>query len=231
MSSNRLSDADRERQNARLREVWNEDAVGYDKKIGWFERRVFGVDNRAWACSRAQGEVLEVAVGTGLNLPNYPEHVRVTGIELSPGMLEIAKDRGRDLGRDFDLRLGDAHHLPFEEGSFDSVVCTFSLCNIPDVDQAVAEMKRVLRPGGKLILVDHIRSSVKPVYWLQKAMEFFSLRTDGDHITRRPLDQVRSNGFDVREQERFRWGIVERVSAIKPEGEPDPSGSGARQRG
>lgn len=211
-----LSEADRERQNARLREVWNEDAAGYDKKIGWFERRVFGDDNRAWACSRAEGEVLEVAIGTGLNLPIYPQHVHVTGIELSPGMLEIAQQRARDLGREFDLRVGDAHDLPFEDATFDSVVCTFSLCNIPDVDRAVGEMKRVLKPGGRLLLVDHIRSAVKPVYWVQKLMERISLRRDGDHMTRRPLDQVFSNGFEVKERERFRWGVVERIMAVKP---------------
>lgn len=209
-----LTEAERERQNARLKEIWEKDAPDFDKKMGWFERKFFGEDNRAWACSRTEGDVLEVAVGTGLNLPNYPPSARVTGIELSPAMLEIAKQRARDIGRDFDLRVGDAHNLEFEDGSFDCVVCTFSLCNIPDVDRAVGEMKRVLRPGGKLILVDHVRSSVKPVYWVQRLMEFFS--NDGDHQTRRPLDQVFAHGLEVSERERFKWGIVERLVAIKP---------------
>ncbi len=154
--------------------------------------------------------------GTGLNLPHYPDDARVTGIELSPAMLEIAKQRARDLGGDFDLRIGDAHVLPFDQESFDSVVCTFSLCNIPDVDLAVREMKRVLKPGGKLILVDHIRSSFKPVFWVQKLIELVSLRYEGDHQTRRPLDQVLGNGFEVKERERFRWGVVERLVAAKP---------------
>jgi ubiquinone/menaquinone biosynthesis C-methylase UbiE len=216
MSQGQLSETDRERENDRRRKIWEKEVASYDKRIGWFERRVFGEDNRAWACSRARGEVLEVAVGTGLNLPSYPDDVRVTGIELSPAMLEIAERRAREIGREFDLRVGDAHHLPFEEGTFDSVVCTFSLCNIPDVAQAVAEMKRVLKPGGRLILVDHIRSAVKPVYWVQKVIELFSLRADGDHMTRRPLEQVRSLDFEVQERDRFRWGIVERISAVKP---------------
>ena len=216
MTGGSLSEAERARQTARLKEVWDEDAAGYDKKIGWFERKLFGEDNRSWACSRARGDVLEVAVGTGLNLPNYRPDARVTGIELSPAMLDLAKQRARGLGREFDLREGDAHDLPFEDASFDSVVCTFSLCNIPDVDRAVGEMKRVLKTGGKLILVDHVRSSVKAVYWIQKLIELFSLRTDGDHQTRRPLDQVRGHGFEVTERERFKWGIVERLVAVKP---------------
>lgn len=215
-AAHRLSHAEREKQNARLREVWDQDAAGYDKKIGWFERRVFGDDNRTWACSRARGDVLEVAVGTGLNLPHYPHDAHVTAIELSPAMLEIAAQRARDLGRDFDLRVGDAHQLSFQDQSFDCVVCTFALCNIPDVDLAVGEMKRVLRPGGRLILVDHVRSSIRPVYWLQKLIELVSLRTDGDHQTRRPLDQVVAHGFEVHERDRFRWGVVERLVAVKP---------------
>jgi ubiquinone/menaquinone biosynthesis C-methylase UbiE len=217
MTSNRLSEADRERQNSLLRGVWDKDAAGYDKKIGWFERRVFGEDNRAWACSRVHGDVLEVAVGTGLNLPLYPADAHVTGIELSPAMLDIARKRAAELGREVKLQVGDAHKLPFPDESFDSVLCTFSLCNIPDVDLAVAEMKRVLKPGGKLVLVDHIRSSVKPVYWLQKAMEFFSVRADGDHQTRRPLEQVRAHDFQIEERDRFKLGIVERLAAIKPQ--------------
>jgi ubiquinone/menaquinone biosynthesis C-methylase UbiE len=170
----RLSAADRERQNERRRRAWDKQASSYDKQIGWCERRVLGTDSRQWVCSRARGDALEVAIGTGLNLPLYASDVRLTGLDLSGGMLQIARDRARELGREVDLREGDAHELPFPDESFDSVVCTFSLCNIPDVDRALAEMKRVLKPGGRLLLADHIRSAAKPVFWIQKLIEFFS---------------------------------------------------------
>jgi ubiquinone/menaquinone biosynthesis C-methylase UbiE len=212
-----LSEADREKQNARRRRAWDKQAPRYDKQIGWFERHVFGEKNRAWVCGRAQGDVLEVAVGTGLNLPVFGPDVRITGLDLSPVMLEIARRRASELGRPVELREGDAHHLPFADESFDSVVCTFSLCNIPDVQLAVAEMKRVLRPGGRLILVDHIRSASRPVLWIQKLIEFFSVRIEGDYMTRRPSEQVRAQRFEIKEQERFRLGgIVERICATKP---------------
>ncbi len=212
-----LSTQDREKQNVKRRKAWDKQASRYDKQIGWFERRVLGTDNRAWACGRARGDVLEVAVGTGLNLPFYDSDVRLTAIDLSPEMLEIAKRRAADLGRSVDIREGDAHELLFEDASFDSVVCTLSLCNIPDVDRAVSEMKRVLRPGGRLILVDHVRSEIGPVLWIQKVIEFVSLRIEGDRMTRRPLEQVQANGFRIDERERFRWGgIVERLTATKP---------------
>jgi len=215
--SRRLSEEDREKQNARRRRAWDKQAGRYDMQIGWFERHVFGTDNRGWACTQVQGDVLEVAVGTGLNLALYGPDVRLTGIDLSPAMLDIARRRAADRHQSVDLREGDAHHLPFGDESFDSVVCTFSLCNIPDVERAVSEMKRVLKHGGRLILVDHIRSSNKLVYSIQKVVDLLTMRIDGDRMTRRPQDQVRALAFEIVKNERFRLGgMVERVLARKP---------------
>lgn len=211
-----LGEADLDRENDRRRKAWDEQASGYDRRIGFFERHLFGSHHRSLVCSQAEGEVLEVAVGTGLNLPLYPEGVTLTAIDLSPEMLAIARTRAAEQDRDVVLREGDAHNLPFADGSFDSVVCTYSLCNIPDEARAIAEMKRVLRPGGKLLLLDHIRSSVAPVYWVQRAIELLSLRIDGDHMTRRPLEHVRAHGFEIVSRDRSRWGVVERVVAIRP---------------
>lgn len=197
------------------RRAWAKMAPRYDKQIGFFERRLFGEEHRPWACERAIGETLEVAIGTGLNLPHYPSHVGLTGIDLSPEMLSIARSRATDLGRSADLREADAQDLPFEDASFDTVLCTYSLCNVPDERLAVQEMRRVLRPDGRLILVDHVRSSVGLIFWMQKVLEFFSLRIDGDHLTRRPSIVVEGSGFEIRERHRTRWGIVERLVAVK----------------
>src|SRR5215211_5086898 len=147
----------------RLKRVWEREAPTYDRRMGFFERVLFG-DGREWVCSRASGEVLEVAVGTGRNFPFYPEGGRLTGIDLSPAMLKIARKRVDEVGVDADLREGDAQKRPFPEASFDTVVCTLSLCNIPDDRRALAEMKRVLRPGGRLLLLDHVRATSKA--WL-----------------------------------------------------------------
>lgn len=203
--------------NEQRRRSWAKQAPRYDKSIGFFERRVFGPDHRSWACGQARGDTLEVAVGTGLNLPLYGSSVSLTGIDLSPEMLAIARARASELDRDIRLEEGDAHALAFPENSFDTVVSTYSLCNIPDPHVAVGEMKRVLRPSGKLILVDHIRSASKPVFWGQKLIELLTIRLDGDHMTRRPLQQVKAHGFDILERERHgRTGVVERIVAVKP---------------
>lgn len=206
-----------ERANDKVRRAWRKRAPSYDKTIGFFERRVFGSEHRRWACAAAEGETLEVAVGTGLNLPLYNEGVRLTGIDLSPEMLAIAGRRAEQLAVDVDLREADAHRLPFADSSFDTVVCTYSLCNIPDAALAVTEMGRVLRPSGKLVLVDHIRSPLKPVLWIQKAVELFTGHFEGEHMTRRPLEHLIDAGFEIDERQRLgRAGIVERVVARPP---------------
>lgn len=180
----------------------------------FFDRHLFG-DSRQWACNQASGKVLEVAVGTGLNLEAYPPHVTLTGLDLSEAMLDIARSRATKLGRSASLQQGDAHALPFDDASFDSVVCTFGLCAIPDHTKAIAEMTRVLRPGGRLILVDHIESTSRLARAVQRTLEIFTVPLGGEHFLRRPLNQVRAGGFDIEQVQRFKLGLVERLVALK----------------
>ena len=183
--------------------------------MGFFDRHLFK-DSRDWVCRQAEGDVLEVAVGTGLNLLHYPPEVRLTGIELSPEMLKIARRRAAELPHNVDLREGDAHRLDFPDGSFDTVVCTFSLCAIPDERQAVSEMKRVLRPGGLLVLADHIASPNRVGRGIQWLMERATIPLGGEHFQRRPSQTVKEAGLTIEKQERFGLGIVERLAARKP---------------
>lgn len=195
----------------RVRRLYDRIAERYDRAERW-ERRLFGADARGLV-REAQGDVLELAVGTGRNLELYPPQVRVTGIELSGGMLERARSRARDLGRDVDLRQGDAQALPFPEAAFDTVVCTFSLCTIPDERRALAEARRVLRPGGLLLLVEHVRSPNPLVRLLERLAETVMSRIAGDHLLRDPLDHLEGTGFRVEHVVRSRLGVLERVRA------------------
>ena len=200
---------------ARQKRVWEKAAPGYDKQIAFFERIQFA-GGREWLGERARGRVLEVAIGTGLNLPHYPADAAITGIELSPAMLAIARQRAAGLGRDVDLREGDAEHLPFDDASFDTVACTLSLCTIPSPEAAIAEMRRVLCPGGHLLLLDHIGSTWPPVYAAQWLLERITIRAAGEHFTRRQLPRVKAAGFQIVETERLLAGTVERIHAVKP---------------
>ena len=199
----------------RVRAIWDRVAPKFDKRIGFFERLLFE-GGREWVCSRARGDTLELAVGTGRNLAFYSPDVTLTGVELSPAMLDVARERAARLHMDPDLRVGDAQALDFPDESFDTVTCTISLCSIPDDRAAVREVRRVLRPGGRFVLMEHVRSPVLPVRAVQRAIDRLTVRLEGDHVTREPLEHLRAEGFEVETLERLKWGIVERVVARKP---------------
>ncbi|GAB3465385.1 class I SAM-dependent methyltransferase [Streptomonospora sediminis] len=200
-----------------MRTHWDGQAAGYDRSMDRVERRIIG-DGRSWVCRQARGRTLEVAVGTGRNLRLYGDDVELTGIDLSPRMLEIARRHARGLDHVAELREADAEHLPFPDGRFDTVVATLSLCSVPDVGAAVAEMRRVLRPGGRLLLLDHVRPTFPPLRWGLRGLEWLTSRTQpasGERFLRRPLEQVREAGFAIEASERFKGGAVERLSALK----------------
>ncbi len=198
----------------RVRRVYDEFARRYDQSIRFFERLLFGAGRR-WVCSRAHGDVLEIGIGTGRNLPYYPQDVRLTGIELSPAMLAIARQRAAELGLVADLRVGDAQALPFPAERFDTVVFTLALCTIPDDRRAVAEAWRVLRPRGQLLLLEHVRSPFWPIRFIEWILNPLTVRLEGDHLLRDPLDYLEAEGFVVEQAERRKCGIVERVRARK----------------
>ena len=210
-----VQDRDLSSATERQRRVWDKRASRYDRSMGLMEK-IFFKGGREWVCSQATGDVLEVAIGTGRNLPFHPAGIRLTGVELSTEMLAIARQRVQELGREIDLRQGDAQALPFADESFDTVVCTLSLCGIPDDRKAVAEMRRVLRPGGRLLLLDHVRATSPIAYAIQWLVEQVSLRLEGEHQLRRPFEHVLAEGFQIERHERLKRGIVERIAARKP---------------
>jgi ubiquinone/menaquinone biosynthesis C-methylase UbiE len=200
-----------------VRRLQDRNAPHYDRQIAVFERLFLG-DGRRWVGARVRGEVLEIAVGSGRNLPWYPADAAVAGVELSERLLAIARRRAEKLGRRADLRLGDAQALEFPDESFDTVVCTLSLCTIPDPARAISEARRVLRPGGQLLLLEHVRSPLRPVRSMQRLLDPITVRIAADHLLREPIDYLAATGFRVEEVEHSKWGIIERVKARKPIG-------------
>jgi ubiquinone/menaquinone biosynthesis C-methylase UbiE len=198
-----------------VRRFYDTIADRYDEYVGYTERLLLG-DGRQWVCSRASGDVLEIGVGTGQNLPYYPEDVRLTGVDLTAAMLDVARRRAASLGREVDLRVGDAQALDLPDGSFDTVVTTLMLSAVPDIRQAVEEVRRVLRAGGRFLLLDFVRSPFRPVRLIQRLLNPCFVRRYAFHLLREPLDQLTAEGFIIDRLERSKWGVVERVAARKP---------------
>jgi ubiquinone/menaquinone biosynthesis C-methylase UbiE len=199
----------------RVRRFYEQTAPRYDEYVGYFESLLMG-DGRQWVCGQARGEVLEIAIGTGRNLPYYPPDVRLTGVDLTPAMLEIARTRANALGREVDLRVGDAQALDFPDASFDTVVATLMLSAVPDIRRTVAECCRILRPGGRLLVLDFVRSPFRPVRLIQRVFNPLFVRRYAFHLGREPLNQVVAAGFIIDRLERSKWGVIERMMASKP---------------
>jgi len=190
---------------------WDEHASGYDRMTALLERRVM-VHSRAWVARRATGRVLEVAVGTGANLAHYPADLELTAVDWSAAMLDQARAKAAAQGREVTLLRADATDLPFAAGEFDTVVCTFGLCCIPDEPGALVEMARVLAPGGRLLLADHVAAHW-PLRALQHAADLVTVRTHGEHWTRRPRHTLERLAVPVIEAHRWALGAVEQVHA------------------
>lgn len=141
-------------------------ATLYDRDMALLEK-LWLKQMRARLLPYATGNVLEIGVGTGANLPFYPPTVCLVAVDESVDMLAVAARRARKLKRCICLSQGDAEHLAFPNGHFDTVVASLVLCSVVDQQRVIGELLRVLRsPGGRLLLLEHMRPQVRPLAWL-----------------------------------------------------------------
>jgi ubiquinone/menaquinone biosynthesis C-methylase UbiE len=147
--------------------------------------------------STASGEVLEIGFGTGLNLPHYPGRVRkITTVDPNVGMHRLAQKRVRRSGIEVDQRVLGGERLPFEDSRFDCVVSTFTLCSIENVQQALAEVYRVLKPGGKFLFLEHGLSPEPKVQKWQRRLNWLQRRlADGCRLDRNIKGLVAAQPF------------------------------------
>jgi len=195
--------------------VFDRLAAGYDEQIGWSERHLLG-DARRWAITQARGVVVEIGVGSGLNLPLYGAGVtRVTGVDLSEPMLAIA--RSRSAAVPVQLLQGDVQQLDLPDASADVVVSTYTFCTIPDPAAAAREAWRILRPGGTFVAVEHGPARSRIVATLMGWVEPLMVRIAADYLTREPVGYLTDAGFGIEHCDRTgRGGVVFRVRARKP---------------
>ncbi|MEV4455043.1 methyltransferase domain-containing protein [Microbispora sp. NPDC049633] len=200
-----------------VRRVFDRLADRYDSQMLTWERRLLP-GSREWAVGQARGHVVEIAVGTGLNLPLYDAGTTVVGIELSERMLELARRRAAraGLGERVELRQGDVQRLDLADGVADTVVSTFTMCTIPDPAAAAREAHRVLRPGGRFVLAEHGPSSNPVIRAGMRLAEPLFVRSAADYLTRDPRPFLEQAGFELESVTRTTRGIGFRVLAVRP---------------
>jgi ubiquinone/menaquinone biosynthesis C-methylase UbiE len=162
-------------------------------------RQVRLVPYRTRVVSGAKGRVLEIGIGSGLNLPFYGQNVKqIVGIEPSPRLLDMARKAARRGRSHLELVKGTAEAIPIESASIDTVVTTWTMCSIPNVDSALAEMRRVLRPGGSLLFVEHGRAPEPRVRWWQDHLTpAWKCLSGGCHLNRKIDELIKAAGFHI----------------------------------
>ena len=200
----------------RVRAIFDRRAATYDQTVGLGERLLLG-DLRRRFGALLRGRTLEIAAGTGLNLPSYaPAVTQRVAVDLSGGMLRVLRNRARGLDVPVAVAQMDAERLAFPDGSFDTVAISLALCTVERPERAMREMARVCAPGGRVVLLEHVRSPVRPIAFLQRLATPMQSRAIGCHFDRETIDLLRREGFTVESEERRRLGIVRLVVARPP---------------
>ncbi|WP_445664716.1 class I SAM-dependent methyltransferase [Fodinibius sp. AD559] len=160
-------------------------------------------------------KVLEIGVGTGKNIPYYPEDIQVTGIDLSPGMLKRAKHQlPKKQQPRITLKQMDAQQMDFPDDTFDEVVSTFVFCSVPDPVLGLKEALRVTKPGGKLYLLEHMLSKNKSLSTVMEKLDAPIHYLTGVHIARTTVENVKIAGWKINQvQDMTSNGIVRMIEA------------------
>ncbi|MCP4425571.1 MAG: class I SAM-dependent methyltransferase [Chloroflexi bacterium] len=169
----------------------------------------------------ASGNVLEIGVGTGANVPFYSNGARrITAVDINPARLTGTVEKvgiASNGNRLFSASCADAQRLPFADNRFDTAVSTLVFCSIPQPELALAEIKRVLRPDGRFLLLEHVRG-LNPIAqrltdWLHPA--WFALQHEC-HLNRETAVAVRAAGFHIQETRAHGWGVLQIIKAAMP---------------
>ncbi|MEN6622532.1 MAG: class I SAM-dependent methyltransferase [Smithella sp.] len=178
---------------AQTKARYNFIAPFYDH-MEFFSEKVFK-DWRRKLLAHAKGRIFEAGVGTGKNFPYYPKNADVTGIDIADKMLPLAKRRAASLGLDIKLMEGDVQSLSFPDNSFDTAVATFVFCSVPDPVSGLKELRRVVKPEGQILLLEHVRIDRPVIGFLMDVLNPLFAYLLGPNINRRTVENVKKAGL------------------------------------
>lgn len=194
------------------RRRYNRHARFYDIEQGPMNRFTGRLRRALWR-RVPDGPVLEVGVGTGLNIQYYPSGSTVTAIDISEKMLERARQRAAQLNAPVNLVQMDAQQLDFQDSSFEAAVATYAFCSVPDPFAGLREIRRVLKPDGRLFLLEHVRSGNAAAGKVMDLLNPLAVRVSGANINRRTVANVKRVGFEILEVTSRFFGIVKLIEA------------------
>lgn len=190
-----------------MSKVWESTFSAIYDPLLWVGERAGMAQRRSALLSQATGRVLELGAGTGLNLPHYSDNLEELVLtEPSPPMIGRLERRAKKAGTPSSVMVADAERLPFKDDSFDTVVSTLVLCTVDDPQQAINEIARVLRPGGKLLFLEHVRSdSRRLARWQDRLHRPWHAFAAGCNANRPTVDMLRKSSLRVEDVEHDRW--------------------------
>ncbi|MFZ5828413.1 MAG: class I SAM-dependent methyltransferase [Bacillota bacterium] len=187
----------------------------YNRNSRWFDAmdRMVKDDWRRRVTEQARGRVLEIGIGTGKNLPFYDSSVthHLTGIDFSPAMLERAT--GKPCRVDLDLVEMDAQRMTFPDDHFDTVVATCVFCTVPDPVVGLKEAARVCKPGGQILLLEHVRIDRPVIGPLMDLVDPLMVAIVGTHINRRTVENARLAGLTIDRVEPIKGDLIKLIFA------------------
>jgi ubiquinone/menaquinone biosynthesis C-methylase UbiE len=185
----------------------------YDLMEGLVERSRYS-KWRELLWSKVEGsKILEVGVGTGKNFPYYPAHTEITAIDFSEKMLIRAREKAKRHKVRVDLQQMDVQNLRFEDHAFDTVVATFVFCSVPGPMKGLVEIGRVCKPGGKVLLLEHVLSANRILAWLMNLVNPVVVRIMGPNINRQTVENVMNSGLNVEKVTDLAVGIFKLIEA------------------
>jgi ubiquinone/menaquinone biosynthesis C-methylase UbiE len=194
-----------------LQSKWDRASRAYDLMVGAEEARFGRAKTRLF--QGMAGRCLMVAAGTGHDFPCFPPDLRIVALDVSAGMLARARDRASRYRGSLRLVQADVQRLGFPDQSFDTAVTVCTFCSVPDPVRGLGELRRVLRPQGRLLLFEHVRSRIAPIGWMQDLMTPITRRL-GPDMNRDTLANVQRAGFRVVREENVYLDIVKAVEAV-----------------